>query len=315
MAHIIGSGLLRAGINELGGGIDVLQLKRGNHQWIDVGQNGTLARLADARRSMFLMSPWTTRIENGSFPWSDADRFGASERFQVQGGWHPHAIHGYGPRLKWKVSEVSPNRALLSLDSRDFHEFVYPTSLVLLTEYTIENTDNGGTLTIKHTIRNVGFTAAPVGPGSHGFISKYPGGAMVGPVVEFNATGMFVNRTDCPGNSMPTGEIIPVPETDDFSVARTPEERYDGCYAGWDGKFRAFWEELGLELQIVDASASPTQYLNFWYDKGRGTFAAEPVAIPPNAFNLKAQGVDIDIPVLEAKGSYEFVHRYTWVYV
>ncbi len=295
---------------ELGASLLAFQRRVGN-LWVDIFLNSTETH-SKGRRGYFAMLPWTARMRGKTFPWNEAN--GSIPRaadnvpkFQVSADWHPHAIHGYGPKLPWKVKGGRNKDSVeLTLASADHPGFVYPSQCELRIVYRIE----GGTLHVNAEIQNVGSQSMPVGGGSHPFIPKYLTGCIAPPKLQFNATHWYPPRTDEPTEAMPAGNIEPLPAGLNFAELRTATEGWDCALSGWDGLATAVWEEAGVKLEVFDCSMEPTGLLHLWYAKDKGTFAFEPIVAVGDGLNVESRGGPSGVRILSPSEVSKFCHGY-----
>ena len=283
------NGTLRATVAPaLGGSLLSFQRKVGP-LWVDIFLNATNSH-TKGRRAYFAMLPWTARMRHKSFPWDRATgtiptQPPAAPNFTVNADWHPHAIHGYGPKLPWKVKQLTPTSVVLTLASADHPGFVYPSALELTLTYRIE----GETLNVSSSVQNVGSESTVVSGGSHPFIPKYLAGCIAPPKLQFNATCWYPPRPDEPTEAMPQGHTEALPDDLNFAVARAATEVWDCTVGGWDGTASALWEEAGVQLFVSDTSMEESGLLHLWYAREKGTFAFEPVIGVGDTFNTQSR--------------------------
>ena len=305
------NGTLRATVAPALGGSLLSFQRRVGSLWVDIFLNATNS-FKKGRCAYKVMLPWTARMRNKSFPWDQATGTIPTEptpqqRFTVQADWHPHAIHGYGPKLPWKVKQLTDTSVVLTLASADHPEFVYPSQLAMMLTYRIE----GETLNVTASVQNVGSESTVVSGGSHPFIPKFLTGCIAPPKLQFNATHWYPPRTDEPTEAMPHGDTEALPDDLNFAVARTASEGWDCTVGGWDGTASILWEEAGVQLFVSDTSMEESGLLHLWYPQEKGTIAFEPVVGIGDTFNAHSRfgrsGARILTPTDVSSFSHDFL--------
>ena len=308
---IIENGTVRAVVAPpLGASLLAFQRRIGD-DWLDIFLDARRSYVK-GRRAYFAMLPWTARMRNQQFLWDEeAEDIPTdpqwTDMFKVDADWHPHGIHGYGPKLPWKVTTRTTDSVSLSLSSADHPSFVYPSACELRLSYRLD----GETLKVWAQVRNAGTKAMPVGGGSHPFIPKYLAGCIAPPDLQFNATRWYRPRADEPNEAMPEGPDLPLPAELNFSKARPATEGWDCALGGWDGTATATWAEAGVRLTVQDADLQDPGLLHLWYWPNKGTFAFEPIVNLGDGFNVKARGGRSGTRILSPGTVSEFSHDYT----
>jgi aldose 1-epimerase len=223
--------------------------------------------------AMFLLAPWSNRIEKARFRWRGHD---VSLRANTPEG---YAIHGDLRRNPWRVVAADRTSCECRLASRDVADFNFPFPLEATVRYALD----GARFTARLAVRNAGAEAMPCGLGFHPWFPR--AGAAAG--AERDARLRFAARAVYP--QMPSGPTRPVPPEFDFARERPIGTcDLDHCFRDWDGRARLVNPAHGIASEL---SASATLgHVVVFTPPSRPCYAVEPVSICNNGFNLHAAG-------------------------
>lgn len=206
-----------------------------------------------------------------------------------------HSIHGFTPRLPWRVlgSGVTEKSAFVSARFRMSEQLenansLWPGDGSLTLTYTL--TENS--LAVDAEVENFGDRPVPYGIGYHGYFR-----APNAKADEDISTWLFQSRTDqlweCE-NNMPTGKLVPTPPNLNFEKERPlGDVQFDTLLTGLElgkgmrtiGTLRR--PENGGALAIRADESFP--HLVLFTPVHRRAFAIEPYTCATNAANLPTQ--------------------------
>ncbi len=241
-------------------------------KWIDCLRPATPAALAarDPRlMGSFPLAPFSNRIRAGRFTFAGRDI-----RLPLNSPPAPHAIHGFGFQVPWRV--VSQGDAALVIEHRhDAGPWPYP--YVARQNFAL----GPGGLSVAMEVENAGREAMPLGLGWHPYFSRTPKARLTATVGK-----MWLNDAEV----MPVALVDP-PQGHRVDRGIRPEtDAMDNCFTGWNGCAAIDWPEWGARLTLT---ADPLfKFLVVFTPPGRNFFCVEPVSNCSDAFNLAAQGRD-----------------------
>jgi aldose 1-epimerase len=255
-----------------------------------------LAELADrpTRGGIPILFPFPNRIRGGRFVW-------AAREFQLpcNDSAKANAIHGFSPRVPWRVMECSAERTSAHLaanfvGSRDanVNGNIWPTDPRL--SIRIELQDRS--LRLESTVKNATDRPLPFGLGYHPYFTSRPGARIESP-----ARGRWELR-----DSLPTGKVVPLDATYDLRHARLVEEiNLDDVYTDFPAPADTSIDltERGRLLyadgRSVTVRTSPAfRELVIFTPPHRKAVCLEPYTCPTDAVNLAAHGLDVGWQVL-----------------
>jgi aldose 1-epimerase len=250
-----------------------------------------LAELADrpTRGGIPILFPFPNRIRGGRFTW-------ASREYQLpcNDSTKANAIHGFSPRVPWRVMECSAERngAHLAADfigSRDakVDGNLWPADPRLSMRFELQNRS----LRLEATVKNSADTPLPFGLGYHPYFAVPPGDRIESP-----ARG----RWELQG-SLPTGRVLPLEAKFDLRHPRLVEElNLDDVYTDFRPTPGSPTEliERGRVLYANGGSmsvhTSPAfRELVIFTPPHRKAVCLEPYTCPTDAVNLAARGLDV----------------------
>jgi aldose 1-epimerase len=250
-----------------------------------------LSELAErsTRGGIPVLFPFPNRIRAGRFDWA-----GKAYQLPCNDSTKTNAIHGFTPRVPWRVQECSAESTCghVVADfvvSRDAHvdASIWPgdprmTLKIVLHEHSLR---------LEASVTNSGSASLPFGLGYHPYFS-----ASAEDRVESPARGRW-NLED----SLPTGEVLPVDSHFDLRHARAVEElTLDDVYTdfpavlpGNDGlveRGRLIFADGGS----LSVRTSPAfRDLVVFTPPHRKAVCLEPYTCPTDAINLAARGLDV----------------------
>jgi aldose 1-epimerase len=212
-----------------------------------------------------LLVPWSNRISGGGFHFGG--RFYPLEP-NLPG--EPYPIHGNGFSSSWSVESAVAERVELSLKSSGPGPFRYAARAT----YTL----NGGALTMRLWLRNLGPDPLPFGFGFHPWLVRTPQTLLLA-----KAGRVTLENSD----HLPVGQasVSSRPEWDFATPRALPAAWVNNAFLGWDGRATVLWSERGLALEIV---ADPPLSTYILYSPGGDSdfFCFEPVSHLIDAHNL-----------------------------
>jgi len=217
----------------------------------------------------FPLVPFSNRIRDGRFTWN-----GEEYQIAVTEKNAPHAIHGHGRAVSWKVESLSETRAALSyVYSGEDWPFSYKARQVF------DLLD--GRLCISMELDNSGTKAMPGGLGHHPYLPWRSG-----PVL----TTLFGSIWPAVDGVLPTGPEL-VPRDLDFSgtEGRAVPRELDTGFGGWSGRAVLHWQDEGLSLEIEGSET--LSHCILFTPEDKPFFCVEPVTHSIDAINLSAAGV------------------------
>jgi aldose 1-epimerase len=117
--------------------------------------------------------------------------------------------------------------------------------------------------------------------------------------LQFTVTGVY---PDAHNNRIPSGPPQPLTVKQDHSTGKIldPDDFWDACFQGYDGKGAITWPETGLRIAF-DCSPECTHLVV--YNPPLPIFAMEPVTNANNGVNQLAAGrADSGVAILEPGG-------------
>jgi len=224
-----------------------------------------------SKTSLFLLAPWSNRIEAARFQWRGRE---IRLRPNTPEG---YAIHGDVRHRAFRV--VGSDRASVEcrLASRDVTDFNFPFPLEVAVRYALD----GSTFIARLALRNAGSEPMPCGLGFHPYFPRAGAGATD------DARVRFVARTVYP--PMPSGAPQPLPPELDFARERVLGAcDANHCLGGFGGTARLVDPRGGVRCEL--AADAPLDHVVFFTPPGQPFYAVEPVSICNNGFNLHADG-------------------------
>jgi aldose 1-epimerase len=263
----------------VGGSVAAWQWVRG-HEVIDLwrplrtGQSAAQpAHVHDM--ACFPLVPWSNRIGGGGFI-HDGDFHALKPNTSND----PYPIHGDGWQRAWALQSVGPNRARLSLLSREQsapHHYRATQTLALA----------GQQLRHSLTVQNLGPHTLPFGVGLHPWLISTPQAN-----VKATVQGLWHSNSQ----RLPTRWSATFPEGWNLNQGVRPADvSIDHAYTGWSGVASVHWPEWGVRLQVhaewvVSHQFTPAVHkplsLVFYAPDQADVFCLEPVSHPINAPHL-----------------------------
>jgi aldose 1-epimerase len=212
-----------------------------------------------------LLVPWSNRISGGGFAFE-----GAFHRLEPNLPGEAFPIHGNGFSSMWTVEDVQPSSATLALVSAGPGPFRYASRVT----YELE----GGTLTMRLSVRNMGGKALPFGLGLHPWLPRTA-------KTQLHAKSDRVMLED--SRHLPAGEVD-IRSRQDWNFGaprRLPEAWINNAFLGWDGHGAILWPDRAFSLEISTDPALPT-YIVYSPASDANFFCFEPVTHQVDAHNL-----------------------------
>jgi aldose 1-epimerase len=258
---------------ETGASVVALEARR-DGRWVPVLRPTPPAALLDRNPSpmaLFLLAPWSNRIERARFTWRSRD---VRLRANTPEG---YAIHGDLRRNPWRLVAHDHASCELRLASRDVADFNFPFPLEAAVCYALD----GARFTARLVVRNAGTEPMPCGLGFHPWFPRAGAGK------ERDARLRFAAHFVYP--PMPSGPARPAPPEFTFAQERaigTCEMNH--CFRDWDGRARLVDPEHAIACEL--AAGESLRHVVVFTPPDRPCYAVEPVSICNNGFNLHAAG-------------------------
>lgn len=258
---------------EKGAGMLAFQACRSG-EWVDISPDAR-----DPRHGLtwcnWMMVPYSNRIENGTFTF-------AGERYTLENG-ETHAIHGDARNHPWSVQDQSETYLRCDLKSEMLPAFNWPWPIEVRGEYEImENV-----FSMRLALANRGDTPMPAGFGWHPYFMRWLTRQGEPAHMCMDVHAVYPDAND---NRIPSGPAQPPAAHVDFrrETVVEPDNFFDCCCTGYDGKGLIRWPESGVELTF---RCTPNLSHLVLYNPGdKEYFAAEPVTNANNGVNLLAAG-------------------------
>lgn len=254
--------------------------------------------MADGARAQTLV-PWANRVQDGTWQWR-----GESMQLAVTEPEQHNAIHGLVRWMPFHVVEHSTSRVAVSCTS--YPQPGYPWPLHVRNDVTLG--DDG--LTMRTTITNAGDAPAPVGCGSHPYVTV--GTPTVDTAVLHLPAATWLPTGD---QQIPTGRAEVAGTPYDFRTARPIGDveidyTYTDLHRDDDGRFR-------LRLAAPDGGRAVTFWIGPAYDyveiftghalpdpsRRRRGLGVEPMTMPPNGL-VTGEGVVVLEPAASWVGEW-----------
>lgn len=273
---VLAAGDARLAVDLRGGGMRRLVVE----DW-DVLDGYPAGAVVEGWRGAVLV-PWPNRVRGGRWTWADRHL-----QLDVQSAEQPNALHGLVAWQPWSVLERTATGTSVGTTLEPHPG--YPFRLGVAVDYALEP----GRLTVTVRVRNVGWTAAPVGVGMHPYlhVGAHEDGGIGG--AELTVPAHIALETE---GGLPTGAR----QRFHGDVGRIGSRAFDtpltDLQRDADG-----WARLRLrgplgELELAADQAWPWLqiYTGDTLPEGqrRRSLAVEPMTCPPNAL---ADGADLTV--------------------
>lgn len=234
-------------------------------QYSSTGVDGKIDWLqpADAsNKACFVMVPFCSRIENGTFSFADkkitlpANLLGES-----------CAIHGHGFQQEWTVDSATSNTADLSFTHEaDDWPWTYRCEQHLCLE--------AEKLSITLDLLNLSDTSMPYGMGLHPYFPKNQG---------IKVTAEVASHLRLDDRLLPA-ELEALPQDLRLPDGLSLSQQYlDNVFCGWQHAAQLDWP--GLQRQMLLEASVGCNNLVIWAPQGESFCCIEPVSNLPDAFN------------------------------
>ena len=258
---------------EIGGCIAAFRFR--NHDLLRPA--GHLTTAVDVQRaSTFPLVPFSNRVGYATFTF-ERETVHLAPNFPPE----PHAIHGVGWELPWRVAHAGESSAELVLR----HAIPDTPFDFEAVQHVVLASDR---LELRLALTNRGERRMPAGIGYHPFFVRTDGATLQ----------TQLRHVWLPDEEKLPRERIELPETWDFSRPRPVSTlEMDHCFDGWDGEATICWPETARRVII---EADPVfRHAVIFIPPGADFFCFEPVTNANDAFNLAARGVeDVGMVVL-----------------
>jgi aldose 1-epimerase len=211
----------------------------------------------------FPLVPYANRIADGRFDFEERMvTLEALDRFA------PHALHGDGWRMPWKVEIEASDRAEMTLDWPG-QETGWPWPW--RARQTVSLSDEG--LAIMLSVTNLGGAVMPAGLGLHPYFHRAPDARL-----SLAATGVWLtDAREIPARLATPDAVVDWSE----GVALAGAPLVDHAYAGWSGE--AVLEGGGRRVALRGGDSA--QWAQVYAPAGADFVCVEPVTHRPDALN------------------------------
>ena len=256
-----------------------------------------------------VLFPFPNRLRGGRFHFAGRDY-----QLPLSESSGKHAIHGFAPRVPWRVVETDSGADFASVTgelrlSKDVPGGLdlWPADFVLRLTYTL----SAGQLAVEAVVTNPDSKPLPFGLGYHPYfkLPDRPGLAADGMTLRADTSELWVAE-----DGIATGQLAAVPGDADFRAASAVGGRVlDRLYKRPDGSdgFLAALSSPGGGKLAVEADADFRELLLFTPPHRRAV-AIEPYTCASDAANLWSRGIDGGWRVLEPGGVWRASVAYRW---
>lgn len=293
------------------------QLRQQDGRWADVlyAAPDWESNPVPTRSGHPILFPFPGRLRDGRLTHD-----GRTYQLPLNDSTKQHAIHGFTPRNRWRVTEWNggEDSAFVTGEftlAKDLPEAVptWPADFAFTVTYRLSR----DRLRVDANVRNLGPGSLPFGLGYHPYF-RLPG--VSDPDVGGHVLTANVGELWDAENSLPNGRRVPVPAELDF---RTPRPigatQLDHVFAGVTG---APGPDGLVEVAVL-SHPSAWGRVRFLADPAFGSLvlftpahrqavAVEPYSCSADASNLAARGVDSGWRVLPAGGEWAAAVEYWW---
>ena len=263
----------------VGGSIYAMQYKLGD-KWVDIMRPTPKEALQAGNPSPFSsfnLIPYSNRIEKAVLRYS-----GKEYRLKVNND-DGHAIHGEMRTRPLDIKAEGDNQIILSLDSRDFSDIIWPFPFYSEIKYAISE----NSFTMDLMLENVGDEIMPCGMGIHPYFMRKLNDKDDKVILKMQNIGVYPGET-----CIPTGHWIDVPEYMDFRQGQELSSDFlDRCFRIEHDDITIEWPKNGITLKMVFDEIFKHCIVYCPPDKP-GYFAVEPVTNANNAFNMDEEGIE-----------------------
>lgn len=227
---------------------------------------GAVASADPLGLSCFPMTPYVSRITDGTFTWGDVT---TSIAPNMAGGSHP--LHGIGWRKPWRVDVHNDTHIALTLEHSGDQD--WPWAFITRQEFAIhaDHVEHALSVTSKDP------RAFPASLGPHPYFDATDA------IITFDATSLW----EISGQSVPTHQARPAVVDALAAGASANSLDLDHCFEGWDGKATITWPTHGLTIEAncrLGEADLPCTRLQLYTPKGQDFFCLEPVSARCVAF-------------------------------
>ncbi|HZP94280.1 MAG TPA: aldose 1-epimerase [Burkholderiales bacterium] len=250
---------------EIGGSVARFYSRGGEElvHWMRPAGAAALAARDPLAMASFPLLPFSNRIRNGRF------HFGSTAVTLPRNfPGSPHAIHGDGWRLAWRVVAHSDASATLALEHpRGDWPFAYRA------EQHFALTPSAFEVTLAVT--NIDERPMPLGIGQHPYFPRTPGA-----VVRTSVEAMWESDAELLPTRLARNEVVA-----ELARGLRPEARFvDNNFTGWQGEATVRWPETGHRLRL--RAEPPLSYFVLYTPAGEDFFCMEPVSNCTDWLNL-----------------------------
>lgn len=245
-----------------------------------------------------ILFPFPNRLKDGRFTFE-----GIEYQLPLNESTGKHAIHGFTPKLPWRVvgTEAGKDYASitgefhLGLDHPNLADF-WPSDFSILVTYKLRAT----TLEVAALVRNVGEKRMPFGLGYHPYfcLPSLPNAAVDDFLIQVPAKKLWTAV-----QSLATGETeVPPAEFDFFKTRPVGSVELDHLYGSLkpQGRTVALLSHPSAKEQIRIEADHPFRELLLFTPPHRKALAIEPYTCTTDALNFAPRGIDAGLRVLEA---------------
>ena len=264
------------------------------------------------RNGIPILFPFPNRIRDGRFSWE-----GKEYQLPPNDPAGRNAIHGFACRRPWRVVDHGANNAGAWITGEFWAAHDAPETRPLWpADYRLRVTYRlgAGALRIEAVVENPDQIPLPCGLGYHPYfrVPFAEGGTAADCRVEAHAR-LFWELED----NLPTGSLKPVPPECDLShpqpfeglqrddLLRALEPAIAGEHAGLVLRGRVQQPAAGVEVRVLSSAAF--RELVVFTPPHRQAVCLEPYTCPTDAMNLRRQGIDTGLIVLEPGGRWSGV--------
>ena len=257
---------------EQGAGIRSFFIKK-DRSWISLMPD-TCDKYSELKAAVFLMIPYSNRIENGVFSFEGRE-------YKLANG-ENHSLHGDTRSRKWIIERTSENSVVCLFNSEKHENVNWPWQFKARVEYILKENIFSSHLSLW----NLGYSNMPAGFGWHPYFNRKLTRDDEPVKLCMQTSGAYPDAND---NRIPSGPSQPLTKEQDYSIEKSiqPKDFIDTCYKGYNGNGYILWPES--EIKVTYKCSSTCTHLII-FNPFRKYFAIEPVTNANNGVNLYARG-------------------------